>query len=826
MTRLKHVSILIILILPMFALVPIVVTGPTGVQTNAAAFDTSVPATSVPRTHRVAVYAEDNTTLPSYATGGVYTNHYSNVISLLESAGYAVTALSTQDILDHELKVANFDVFVLPNNGPKDEIVTLVMDYWRGGGGVLNFDNSVGFCFYGGIIDPVFEGSDQGGISWDVLPSDLWPNMTISTRNPVTKAYDVGDWYLQSGVLTVFNPALIATIGPRYIPFAVTNHTLDSYIIFGLDDSDRGGRLVHFPGNCSDIPTWQNQMIIDAIDWLTPRPKGRILFDLSHFAAYGVDLWDPNEWSGELYYTWRDALVSRGYTFDKLHPSSAGNLTSDNLAGYDMLVIPMSAYNYTSSEVSAVTSWVSNGGGLLVFGDQSYDLGDKQEQNKLLGAFDLWNNYTVGLANTVDSSEFHPIVEGCLSLTFVGPGALNYSGAAYPIWYDTNGRTAVAGQEYGDGRVILTGDLDFLGHNQIGNAQNLQFGINLANWLSAATADVLLHVDNLGISSPWVAPAVDALNDLGIEYYLTFSESYMNLSLHDQQWSLVILDSCWPGIGLYLDEVSSYLDGGGDLIVSWHQVDTFDGDPLFAKIGFDFADDLPDKVPFYIWETDHGVFNYPNDYGALNFTSVDDYGDEGDLLTVYSNATALGGYTDTNLPGNATTVLGFNDQVIWNSYLIDQLTGDYDDSTYSDSFELWQNEIAFLYFDRPIIDHPADVTYMETETGNEIVWTPTADAGPWTYTLWINGSTHGPVHWIGAPITINVDGVNASITSYELLIVDRLGYTAFDEVTLNVTEYIAPPGPGGLDPTLLLIIGAAVAGVIIILVVVMKRKKK
>jgi hypothetical protein len=518
-------------------------------------------------------------------------------------------------------------------------------------------------------------------------------------------------------------------------------------------------------------------------------------------------------------------LVNRSYTFDKLYPPST--LSSQNLEGYDILVVCDPNVNFTAAEVTAVTDWVTAGGSILGIGDHT--LSKNQNMNYLLSNMDIGMNLTDSGTNSLVRSGVHVTHEGTTAMSCLAPGAVSTAGSAFSIWEDSiEGLPVVGGDQHGNGRVILIADGAVMRDLRIGIANNAQALINFANWLSAATADVLLHVDNLDISSPWDAPAVDALNDLGIKFYLTFQESYMNLSLHDQQWSLVVLDSCWPGIGLYLDEVSSYLDGGGDLIVSWHQVDTFDGNPLFAKIGFDFANDLPDKVPFYIWEPDHPVFNYPNDYGALNFTSVDDYGDEGDLLTVYANATALGGYTDTNLPGNATTVLGFNEQVIWNSYLIDQLSGDYDDSTYPDSFELWQNEIAFLYYDRPTINHPADVTYMETETGNEITWTPTADAGPWEYVFSVNGTPTESGRWDGSDFTFNVDGVNVSITEYELTVYDRLGYSVSDLVILNVTEYVEPtptPGPGlPVDPTLLLIIGAAVV-VVIILIVVMKKKK-
>ncbi|RLI52418.1 MAG: hypothetical protein DRP09_17965, partial [Candidatus Thorarchaeota archaeon] len=117
MTGAKHVLILTVLILPMLVLAPSLVASPTEALSNQPV-DDFLPAQFVEESLRVAVYAEDNTTLPTYASGGVITAYHANLIQFLESEGYAVTALSTQDILDHKLMAAQFDAFVLPNNLP------------------------------------------------------------------------------------------------------------------------------------------------------------------------------------------------------------------------------------------------------------------------------------------------------------------------------------------------------------------------------------------------------------------------------------------------------------------------------------------------------------------------------------------------------------------------------------------------------------------------------------------------------------------------------------------------------------------------------------
>jgi len=247
----------------MFALAPSLIASPNEVLSNPTEVDIALPAQFAQESLRVAVYAEDNTTLPAYTAGVVYTDHYMNVIDLLESAGCTVTALSTQDILEHKLMVADYDVFVLPNQGPRESIINLVKDYWLGGGGILNFAQSVGFCFYAGIIDPIYEGSDQLGPVWMWLTS--FNNITIEDRHPVTKAYDAGDRFVQPGNVTFFHPDMALETVDRFIPLGVNDIDPTAWNLFALDNPNRGGKFVHLPGNCSVISSWLEPIIIDAV---------------------------------------------------------------------------------------------------------------------------------------------------------------------------------------------------------------------------------------------------------------------------------------------------------------------------------------------------------------------------------------------------------------------------------------------------------------------------------------------------------------------------------------------------------------------------------
>ena len=789
---------------------------------------TALPAANVKQTLRVAVYVESNLTLPAYATGGIYTDYSANIISFLQGEGFAVTPLSTQDILNHELTTLNFDAFVLPNQLPRESIMNLVTDYWLAGGGILSFEGSIGFCFYAGLIDDSLTGDfwlDPPASPGYWAFSDIVYKAVVKDRHPITQAYDIDDEFvIAAGNTTIVNGVhLPAIVGPKMTNLVAWNQSTIIPIVATFEDPIKGGKIVQVPGNCSTIPVWERPIITDAIDWLAPRPKARILADLAHDPYFSIDSWDEG---GSAYYAdWRDAMVSNSYTVDKLHPSSSGNLTAANLNGYDMLFIPFPKLNFTSAEVTAVTGWVNSGGGLFCLGDRWYGslIPHNQNLNYLLTNFDVSIFPTGDSGDPIDYYDEHLTTEDCSIFYDNAYGLVNFTGDAMGIWRTDDVNYVSAVDTHGAGRIVLFADLNWIADNHLAEDSHLQYAINVANWLTTATADVLLYVDNQDLATPYDAPAVDALNDLGIPFYLTYRDHYMNLSLHSQQWDLVILDSCWPGIHPYFDDFSSYLDTGGDLIVSWHMMNTYQDEPLYSKVGFEYSLNYPDEAPMHIWSPSHGIFNYPNNYGALNFTPGYDIGEEGDQMTVFSNATALAGITATNQPGNATIVYGFGGQVLWNGYLIDQLTADLDDSTLPDNFELWENEIAFMYYDRPTINSPDDVTYEEGTTGNEISWTPAAPAGPWEYVVRENGSIVESGQWAGGSITINVDGLNASITEYELTVFDTLGYSASDVVNLNVTKSAAT---GGLpiDLTTLLIIGAVLV-VIIIIIIAVRRKK-
>jgi hypothetical protein len=201
------------------------------------------------------------------------------------------------------------------------------------------------------------------------------------------------------------------------------------------------------------------------------------------------------------------------------------------------------------------------------------------------------------------------------------------------------------------------------------------------------------------------------------------------------------------------------------------------------------------------------------------------------MLTVFDNATALAGFSDTPQDGNASIVLRNDGMTLYNAYLIDQFDGDVDDSTYADNFELWLNEIAFML--RPTIDQPGNYVITEGELGHNIVWHPHSLL-PAEYILEIDGVPVEHEPWFGDEIVVNLDGLAVGTYDFAVTVRDRAGYEVADVVEVTVEEEVIPTTtpttptvpPGEFDPTVLLIIGAAAAGVIVIMLILIMMKKK
>lgn len=532
---------------------------------------------SVTHTVRVAIYDYDmaNTTKPSYVSGpALFHNNASQLAAMLQSHGVSTTLLSIKDISSHKLKTADYDVLAIVDNDPRENITNMVAEFWLGGGGLLIFDSGVEYLCYSGILPPESLGVNGLNVYWKYSANDI----NVTTRHPVSQHYNVNNIISTGSGYARWNWTALqgSSIHSALIRVARSQDNVNTASVLAFDPTNRGGKVVTFAYDYAyeALPSL-HQMIVDAANWLCPHPKARIAYDLSHQPDYGVDAWDSLAVTPQEHSEWRNALVNRSYTFDKLYPSASENLTASNLAPYDLIIIVLPHLNFTSSEVSAVTTWISNGGSAIIFGERPglpityYD----ENVNYLLTNFNLRVNLTSSAYTGAFSYKVeHPTVESCTQLSCLATGFVNYTSPAFPIWGTNAQNIIIAAQQYGRGRVILIPDTSMFRNNRINLVSHHQYAINVVNWLTASKANVLLYVDEPYSSNYYRTPVCQALNDLGIPFALTFTRSYLNLSMHLYSWTLVIIDCPWYDFGAYLSDISDYVDTGGRLIFSYYYV--------------------------------------------------------------------------------------------------------------------------------------------------------------------------------------------------------------------------------------------------------------
>ncbi len=666
--------------------------------------DINIPQTSqfISKNIRVAIYDEANTTTPSYTGVGLLTNNHSLIQAALIAAGYDVTPLTTNQIYNHELRTADYDVFIMADHLPRENITNYVKEFWLGGGALLSIESALSYICYAGILPPESAGDDGYTTYWTYQFST---DQNITARHPVSKSYALNDTFTidDSFSSATFSwTALQGTsIANEVVKIATRPGLPNAATVVAFEPQSAGGKVVHLP-NIGDIE--DDMILIDAIEWLCPRPKGRLLFDLTHKPEYGIDPWDDLSDNPGFYEIWRDNLVNRSYTIDKLYPSPFGNLSASNLAPYDVLILSFTDYNYSTSEINVVRDWVDNGGGLFIIGDQhDYQPHKTLALNDLLTHFDISFNETSDGTNTVTEVFNHPINEGVSQITALAPGLVNIDGNAFPILGNDLSNIIVGGEEYGGGRIVLNADLATLRDSGIEDFDSLQFGINLVNWLTADDAEILVFVYEHSSPDPndniYRSPIATALNDLGCPFYMTFDETYLNLSLTDTSYKLVIIDNVMnyimDTVGVTLLE---FLKSGGYLILNTWEYRTATYNYLWDYLGFSYAGNyfnVPQTIN--IWDTNHPIFKTPADYGATTIeTSLNFAGTDYTNLTLHSNATGIAGLTSSANSSTAAIILGANGRAITNAMHLTEYYDDTDDSTYPDALEIWENEIAYM----------------------------------------------------------------------------------------------------------------------------------
>jgi len=754
---------------------------------------------------RVAIYDEPTYTAPSWTShsGGI-NNNVTGMYDILRSYGYEVSILTTTEIENHALVTANYDVFVMVDNFPQDSIVNYVREYWLGGGGILALDGSGQFLSYIGAIPVEAEGTDGYG-SWTWETEDH----NITTIHPVTRGYslhetidsDEGYNYLAWNATTLGESASAEDI--TILARSVGDSLWVTALALEPHNITKGGKVVTIGtdlAHLDEMPLYQ--MFDDAVEWLAPKPKARVAYDLSHHPYYGVDTWDSayaNYTGSANQEDLRNELVSRGYTFDKFYPSTLGNLTMDRLSQYDLLILSAPVFDFLPDELDALKTWVEDGGSLILNGEW---IGFEKHSNVINALLSgLESDIEIHIGDEYGTSQIveiydHPTMEDVSEIMHSGGSYINVTGDAVALTH-LGDDLCSAVENLDSGRIYVSGDINTFA-NFIDFSNNTQHAVNLFNWLTSSEATVLAYVDTsyIGVDPNWNiyrGPVAEALNTLGLEFYMTTNRTYFEMSLNQQTWDLVVVDCQDYGLsGDTYSELEEYLEAGGRLIISSLHTDSTHS--LWDYLGVAGSEGILTPPEYYVWDSTHPIFESPIDFSASSFTSSFThfpFTATAANLTLHTNATGLAGTTVGSGIINAGIAEGVDGRAIVNGMLLTLYEDDADLSGYGDGFEIWLNEIVYLL--RPVINSPEDITFEIGDTGNEFTWTPTSP-NPWQFRIEIDSVLNSSGLWFGSEsFYFDVDDYPAGTHTFSLTVWDQDGGITTDEVIIIAAIDLTDP---------------------------------
>ncbi|TFG10369.1 hypothetical protein EU538_02135 [Candidatus Thorarchaeota archaeon] len=231
------------------------------------------------------------------------------------------------------------------------------------------------------------------------------------------------------------------------------------------------------------IPTKTNDVASDVASVPAQVPLGSVLFDEAH-TANASSLWVPGNAS---LFGWM--LTENGY-------SATTNLdqeiTPSLLSGYDVFVLFFPMVALSSNEVSTITSFVENGGGVLLAGTQrEINWGfDSSRLNPISEEYGVSFNNDV-IEGDTDSLETHPITGDVSQIDLqndaFGSCSLEVTSPAESIITKDDADIA-AYAESGSGRVVMVGStipfLSYRRENAGFGEDHFQFSLNVIDWLA------------------------------------------------------------------------------------------------------------------------------------------------------------------------------------------------------------------------------------------------------------------------------------------------------------------------------------------------------
>lgn len=210
-----------------------------------------------------------------------------------------------------------------------------------------------------------------------------------------------------------------------------------------------------------------------------------VLFTQNHNEGY--DIWGKDV-TGFLEFS--RVLEDEGFTITALNQ---GEISPQDLVGVDAVVVSYPEEHFTLSEIEVLEDYVKGGGSLIVFGG----LDTVNQTNNVISRFGFNLNPTLMTVNgsrqfslDVPSPSSHPILTFVERFEQIYTPTVKVTGERVVVMYPHNGfpekdrEGLFVIKEVGNGKVLVTGDADFLNNHFLFNYDNAQLGINIVSYMT------------------------------------------------------------------------------------------------------------------------------------------------------------------------------------------------------------------------------------------------------------------------------------------------------------------------------------------------------
>jgi hypothetical protein len=203
---------------------------------------------------------------------------------------------------------------------------------------------------------------------------------------------------------------------------------------------------------------------------------GDILWDDSHHGGP----FEPDIELDDQYAMFAQAIRGAGHTIKELN-GSPGAITAAVLDGIEAFFLMDVEMALTTSELSLLHLFVEKGGGLFV----SWEGGTiNSRANPIIAPYGLsfsGNNDVFDDVPPINQLVQHSLTEGVAAFQIYGAALVNTTGTALPLIKGSDPRVFGVAQE--GPKVVALGDSSMFHNSFIGDYDNLQLAVNIANYL-------------------------------------------------------------------------------------------------------------------------------------------------------------------------------------------------------------------------------------------------------------------------------------------------------------------------------------------------------